>query len=431
MPRNSAGAFQLASGNPVVSNTTVASTWANSTLADIATELTSSLDRSGRGAMIAPLQLTSGTSGSPSLAFASEISSGLYRAGAGDIRLQVNGTDAVLLADDGITIPVGLTVTQNTANAVGATITGNGTAAGLTVLGGSSSGTGIVSTGGGSSAHGLVSTGTGSSVGVVGNGGPTAGAGGFFTGGATNGVGVHAAGSGTADGLQSYASGNGTSGVLGTGGVGGAGVYGQGGSSEGIGVYGNGGLTNGTGMVGQGTGNGAGGKFFNAVNGTSAACEGHANSTTGAGVLADNSGSGPALQVGTGNAKFTASNPAVGTGFSNTVTPKNICKAWAVVQVTAGPTMSLVEGFNISGINSATNDIQLTFATAMTDAHYAVNVSDLAFTTAIATLLGVTERNAGSLKVGSQIFNSGSTWSVNTLPTAVGTVFSVAVYGAQ
>jgi hypothetical protein len=44
--RNSSGTFSLVSGNPVVTGTTISTTWANNTLSDIATELTDSLSRS-------------------------------------------------------------------------------------------------------------------------------------------------------------------------------------------------------------------------------------------------------------------------------------------------------------------------------------------------------------------------------------------------
>jgi hypothetical protein len=47
--RNSGGTYSLPTGNPVVTGTTITSTWANGTLTDIGTELTNSLDRQGRG----------------------------------------------------------------------------------------------------------------------------------------------------------------------------------------------------------------------------------------------------------------------------------------------------------------------------------------------------------------------------------------------
>jgi hypothetical protein len=102
MSRNTTGTYSLpTTGNPVQTGTTVSSTWANATLSDIATELTNSLDRSGRGAMLAPLQVQDGTSAAPSVTFASETTSGLYRAGTGDVRYVVTGTEVAKAKADG------------------------------------------------------------------------------------------------------------------------------------------------------------------------------------------------------------------------------------------------------------------------------------------------------------------------------------------
>lgn len=58
MPRASNGVYTLPNTvNPVVTNTTITSNWANTTLADIEAVLTSCLDRAGRGAMQANLQM--------------------------------------------------------------------------------------------------------------------------------------------------------------------------------------------------------------------------------------------------------------------------------------------------------------------------------------------------------------------------------------
>lgn len=58
MPRASNGVYTLPSTvNPVVTDTTISSDWANTTLSDIASVLTSCLDRAGRGAMQANLAM--------------------------------------------------------------------------------------------------------------------------------------------------------------------------------------------------------------------------------------------------------------------------------------------------------------------------------------------------------------------------------------
>jgi hypothetical protein len=51
MSRNGSGVYSLPSGNPVVTNTTISSTWANNTLSDIATALTGSLAADGQTPM--------------------------------------------------------------------------------------------------------------------------------------------------------------------------------------------------------------------------------------------------------------------------------------------------------------------------------------------------------------------------------------------
>lgn len=48
MARNGSGSYSLPAGNPVVTNTTISSTWANNTLNDIATALTQSIAKDGQ-----------------------------------------------------------------------------------------------------------------------------------------------------------------------------------------------------------------------------------------------------------------------------------------------------------------------------------------------------------------------------------------------
>lgn len=93
MPRNSSGTYSLPAGNPVVTATVISSTWANTTLDDIRTAMTDSLDRNGRGGMLASLALFVGTIGSPGLTWTAEPTSGLYRAGAGDFRYSIAAVD--------------------------------------------------------------------------------------------------------------------------------------------------------------------------------------------------------------------------------------------------------------------------------------------------------------------------------------------------
>ena len=57
MSRNGSGTYTLPAGNPVVTGTTISSTWANNTLSDIATALTGSLAADGQTTATGPLNM--------------------------------------------------------------------------------------------------------------------------------------------------------------------------------------------------------------------------------------------------------------------------------------------------------------------------------------------------------------------------------------
>lgn len=57
MSRNGSGTYSLPAGNPVVTGTTISSTWANNTLTDIATALTGSLAADGQTTATGPLNM--------------------------------------------------------------------------------------------------------------------------------------------------------------------------------------------------------------------------------------------------------------------------------------------------------------------------------------------------------------------------------------
>src|SRR5574341_1357130 len=97
MPRNASGTYSLPAGNPVVTATTITSSWANTTLDDLKTEMTDSLDRSGKGGMLAALALVDGTAALPALAFNSESTTGAYRPAANELGLAVAGAQQLRL----------------------------------------------------------------------------------------------------------------------------------------------------------------------------------------------------------------------------------------------------------------------------------------------------------------------------------------------
>ena len=59
MSRNGSGTYSLPAGNPVVTGTTIASTWANNTMNDLASALTDSVAADGQTSMTGNLNLNS------------------------------------------------------------------------------------------------------------------------------------------------------------------------------------------------------------------------------------------------------------------------------------------------------------------------------------------------------------------------------------
>lgn len=110
MPRNSVGTMSLPAGQPVVTGTTIDATVFNALTSDLATELTDSLDRSGKGTMLAPLALAAGTDVLPGLAFALDGTTGIYRDTDGSLVI-TSGGDLARFAQAAITIGVPLVLT--------------------------------------------------------------------------------------------------------------------------------------------------------------------------------------------------------------------------------------------------------------------------------------------------------------------------------
>jgi hypothetical protein len=61
MSRNGSGTYTLPAGNPVVTGTSIASTWANTTMSDIAAGLTQSVAADGQTPMTGSLNMTNNT----------------------------------------------------------------------------------------------------------------------------------------------------------------------------------------------------------------------------------------------------------------------------------------------------------------------------------------------------------------------------------
>jgi hypothetical protein len=430
--RNVSGTYSLPTGNPVVSGTTITSSWANTTLADIGTEITNSLDRAGRGAMTGALQLANGSSSAPALTFGSESNSGIYKAGSNDVRMQVNSTNVQTWTGTLVTIPVGLTVTETTANGNGITTTANGSGYGIFATGGSTSGIGGNFTGGAPNGYAVAAYGDGTGSGVLGTGGDSSGAGGTFIGGTSNGTGISATGDGTGAGVTATGGDSNGNGVTATGTGSGVGVLGTGGTSDGNGVRGVGGATNGNGVVGQGTGSGVGGVFAGGASNVSGIVA--TGGGTGAGGSFANgtnsSGATPrvAVRLTNGLLEFNGvTAPDKDAALTNTLAPTSLVKAWAKMTSTGGSsaTVTLNSGFNVTSATVSGTVLTLTFASAFASSS-TVAVLVQAFNTSL-TCVGA----APSTTTASVTCRDNAAGAGFDIQAGASTVFYVMALGAQ
>lgn len=105
MPRDSSGTYTLPAGNPTVAFTTITTAWANPTMADIGNELTNSLDRSGRGGMLAPFRIFDGSISQPGLGFLNEVGIGLWRESSGLMHIVNSGTRVITVKPSEASFP--------------------------------------------------------------------------------------------------------------------------------------------------------------------------------------------------------------------------------------------------------------------------------------------------------------------------------------
>ena len=107
MPRNSTGKYFLPDGNPVADGELITAEWANSTLSDIATAITDSLDREGLGGMNAPLEVADGSLSKPGMNFTNESNTGLYRPAAKTVGVAVGGVEVATVTQSGMQLKAG------------------------------------------------------------------------------------------------------------------------------------------------------------------------------------------------------------------------------------------------------------------------------------------------------------------------------------
>jgi hypothetical protein len=137
MPRNAAGVYSLPNP-PRVPSTTIDSPDENVTRDDIGAELTNSLDRNGRGGMLAPFRIADGTMAAPGLAFLNDPDNGFWRRGGDDWAATAAGSTVMIFTPNTVTLPVGVSMGISGSLTVGGlAVTANLTVGGnLTVTGG-------------------------------------------------------------------------------------------------------------------------------------------------------------------------------------------------------------------------------------------------------------------------------------------------------
>lgn len=89
--RNSSGTYSLNPSSPATPNTTISSSYFNTWRSDVATELTDSASRTGKGGFLAPVRGTDGSVGLPAFSFTNDTDTGFYRIGSGELALSLNG----------------------------------------------------------------------------------------------------------------------------------------------------------------------------------------------------------------------------------------------------------------------------------------------------------------------------------------------------
>ena len=134
----SSGTFSLVSGNPVVTGTTISSTWANNTLSDIASNgLSLCVLLDGTQTPTAAIPFYAGTVALPGMTFLSDLDSGMYRIGANNIGLTVNGVKQVDVGTSSFGLTQACSILTGTATPAGGVAGINLGSANIAILWGS------------------------------------------------------------------------------------------------------------------------------------------------------------------------------------------------------------------------------------------------------------------------------------------------------
>jgi microcystin-dependent protein len=102
MSRNGSGTYAVP--NTMVAGEVITAAGHNENYSDLGSEITNSVAADGQTTMTGPLKASSGAVGTPGITFSSDTDSGLYRIGANNIGVAVNGAKVLDVATTGLTV---------------------------------------------------------------------------------------------------------------------------------------------------------------------------------------------------------------------------------------------------------------------------------------------------------------------------------------
>lgn len=123
MPTDSGGTYSLPSGSTATTGDTILASEHNTPLNDIASALTARLPVDGSKGMSGALKVADGSQAAPSIAFASETSTGFYKISVGEVGVSIAGTKVLDWTGATFTLPA---TTAATSTTTGALVVGGG-----------------------------------------------------------------------------------------------------------------------------------------------------------------------------------------------------------------------------------------------------------------------------------------------------------------
>lgn len=104
MARNGSGTYALPAGNPVTIGTQITATWGNTTLSDIASEITGSVAADGQTTITGPIKFSAGSVSAPAMTFSSETNTGFYRSASSVVSLAIAGSQKYIFGASSVTL---------------------------------------------------------------------------------------------------------------------------------------------------------------------------------------------------------------------------------------------------------------------------------------------------------------------------------------